>query len=54
MTQHGFIEDDKKAIDGYKDQYKGSWSDILGSMEFEIAVEAETGEDIRDIGLNDE
>ena len=54
MTQHGFIEDEKKAIDAYKDQYKGSWSDILGSMEFEVAVEAEVGEDIRDIGLNDE
>ena len=54
MTQHGFIEDEKKAIDSYKDQYKGSWSDILGSMDFEIAVEAEVGEDIRDIGLSDD
>jgi len=42
MTQHGFIEDEKKAIDGYKDQYKGTWSGILGSMEFEVAVEAES------------
>jgi hypothetical protein len=54
MTQHGFIEDEKKAIDSYKDQYKGTWSGILGSMDFEVAVEAEVGEDIRDIGLNDE
>jgi hypothetical protein len=54
MTQHGFIEDEKKAIDNYKDQYKGTWSDILGSTDFEVAVEAEVGEDIRDIGLNDD
>lgn len=54
MTQHGFIEDEKKAIDAYKDQYKGTWSGILGSTDFEVAVEAEVGEDIRDIGLNDE
>lgn len=54
MTQHGFIEDEKKAIDAYKDQYKGTWSGILGSMDFEVAVEAEVGEDIRDIGLNDD
>ena len=54
MTQHGFIEDEKKAIDAYKDQYKGTWSGILGSVDFEVAVEAEVGEDIRDIGLNDE
>ena len=54
MTQHGFIEDEKKSIDAYKDQYKGTWSGILGSTDFEVAVEAEVGEDIRDIGLNDE
>jgi RecA/RadA recombinase len=54
MTQHGFIEDEKKAIDAYKDQYKGTWSGILGSMDFEVAVEAEVGEDIRDIGMSDE
>ena len=54
MTQHGFIEDEKKSIDAYKDQYKGTWSDILGSTDFEVAVEAEVGEDIRDIGLNDD
>ena len=54
MTQHGFIEDEKKAIDGYKDQYKGTWSNILGSTDFEVAVEAEVGEDIRDIGLSDD
>lgn len=54
MTQHGFIEDEKKAIDAYKDTYKGTWSNILGSTDFEIAVEAEVGEDIRDIGMSDE
>ena len=54
MTQHGFIEDEKKAIDGYKDQYKGTWSGILWSTDFEIAVEAEVGEDSRDIGISDD
>jgi len=54
MTQHGFIEDEKKAIDKYKDTYKGSWTNILGSADFEVAVEAEVGEDIRDIVLNDD
>lgn len=54
MTQHGFIDDEKKAIDKYKDTYKESWANILGSTEFEVAVEAEVGEDIRDIGLNDD
>lgn len=54
MTQHGFIEDEKKAIDKYKDTYKGSWTNILGSADFEVAVEAEVGEDIRDIGISDD
>jgi RecA/RadA recombinase len=54
MTQHGFIEDEKKAIDKYKDTYKASWTNILGSADFEVAVEAEVGEDIRDIGLSDD
>jgi hypothetical protein len=54
MTQHGFIENEKRSIDAYKDQYKGTWSGILGSTDFEVAVEAEVGEDIRDIGLNDD
>jgi hypothetical protein len=54
MTQHGFIDDEKKAIDKYKDTYKDTWATILGSTDFEVAIEAETGEDIRDIGLNDD
>lgn len=54
MTQHGFIDDEKKAIDKYKDTYKESWANILGSTDFTVAIEAETGEDIRDIGLNDD
>lgn len=54
MTQHGFIEDEKKAIDKYKDMYKGTWTNILGSTDFEVAVEDEVGEDLRDIGLNDD
>ena len=54
MTQHGFLENDKKAIDAYKETYKGTWATILGSTDFEVAIEPEVGEDIRDIGLNDD
>lgn len=54
MTQHGFIADDKKAIDAYKDMYKGTWTNILGSADFEVTVEAEVGEDLRDIAFADE
>jgi len=54
MTQHGFLENDKKTIDAYKETYKGTWATILGSTDFEVAIEPEVGEDIRDIGLNDD
>jgi len=45
MTQHGFLADDKKAIDSYKDEHKHEWTNILGSSDFEITIEAEVGED---------
>jgi len=45
MTPHGFIEDDRTAIDQYKDQHKQEWVDILGSIEFQVAIEAEAEED---------
>ncbi len=54
MTQHGFIENDKKSIDMYKETYKETWTVILGSTDFEVSIEPEVGEDIRDIGLNDD
>jgi hypothetical protein len=55
MTSHGFIADDKKAIDAYKDAHKGSWANTLGSTDFTVTIEAEVGEDVRtDIEMIDE
>lgn len=49
MTQHGFIADDKKAIDEYKDKYKKSWVPVLGSLDFDVYEEPEVGETPNDI-----
>jgi hypothetical protein len=40
-TTHGFIEDDKKYIDEYKDSQKEYWSEIFenvgdGKVDFEV------------------
>jgi hypothetical protein len=43
MTVHGFIDDDKKAIDNYKKDHSEEWLRILGSADFDIVEEA--GED---------
>ena len=49
MTPHGFIPDDKKAIDKYKDEHKDRWLTLLGSVDFDLIEEPEVGEDPRDI-----
>jgi len=54
MTSHGFIADDKKAIDTYKDAHKGSWANTLGSTEFTVMVEAEVEEDTRNLDILDD
>jgi hypothetical protein len=41
MTVHGFINDDKKALDDYKKQYSDQWMKVLGSTSFDV-VEEET------------
>jgi len=46
MTSHGFIADDKKAIDTYKDQHKHEWTKALGSDEFQITIDPEMEEDV--------
>lgn len=46
MTSHGFIADDKKAIDSYKDIHKHEWVKTLGSEEFQITIDPEMEEDI--------
>ena len=47
MTVHGFIDDDKKALDAYKKQYSHQWLKTLGSKDFDVVEEAD--EDIKDI-----
>ena len=55
MTTHGFIPDDKRAIDRYKDEHKDTWLSLLGSVDFDLIEEGDLEEDLRDIGLtNDE
>jgi hypothetical protein len=39
MTVHGFIDDDKKAIDNYKKDHSEEWLRILGSDDFDIVEE---------------
>lgn len=36
MTVHGFIDDDKKAIDAYKKEHSEEWLKILGSLDFDL------------------
>ena len=45
-TTHGFIEDDKKYIDNYKDSQKAYWSEIFENvgddvLDFEIVADSE-------------
>ena len=49
MTPHGFIQDDKKALDIYKKAHSDEWLKILGGGDFEVVIESEMKEDIRDI-----
>ena len=36
MTVHGFIDDDKKAIDNYKKEHADEWLKILGTLDFDL------------------
>ena len=53
MTVHGFIDDDKKAVDEYKKAHSAEWLQVLGTKDFDIVEETEMGEDIRDIFDNE-
>ena len=39
MTVHGFIEDDKKAVDDYKKLHSHEWLQVLGTTDFDIVEE---------------
>ena len=41
MTVHGFINDDKKALDEYKKMYSDQWMKVLGSTSFDVVEEEE-------------
>ncbi len=45
MTQHGFIEDDKRAIDKYRDAHKDHWLKLVGSIDFDLIEEGDLAED---------
>jgi hypothetical protein len=45
MTAHGFIKDDKKAIDNYKAEHKDRWFKLLGSDKFDLIEEGDTEEE---------
>ena len=53
MTVHGFIADDKKAIDLYKKEHSNEWLQILGSTDFDIVEEDEMEENFKEINLVD-
>ena len=52
MTVHGFIPDEKSAVDNYKKEHSNEWSQILGSVDFDL-VEDNTDweENVKDIPL---
>ena len=51
MTTHGFLEDDKKAIDNYKKEHSDYWLTTLGSTDFVLIEEGNMEEDVRDISV---
>jgi hypothetical protein len=53
MTVHGFIADDKKAIDLYKKEHSKDWLQILGSADFDVVEEDEMEENFKEVNLVD-
>jgi len=45
MTSHGFIEDDKKAIDKYRDTHKEHWLKLVGTMDFDLIEQGDLEEE---------
>lgn len=52
MTTHGFIDDDKKAIDEYKKLHSAEWLEKLGTSDFDIVEERD--DLIDDVGFEQE
>ena len=53
MTVHGFIADDKLAIDAYKKEHSKEWLSILGTDSFDIVEEDDMEENFKEINLVD-
>ena len=53
MTAHGFIRDDKRDIDNYKNKYKDRWFELLGSHNFDLVEEGDLEEDPTNIVIED-
>ena len=53
MTVHGFIADDKSAIDAYKKEHSKEWLSILGTDSFDIVEEDDMEENFKEINLVD-
>lgn len=52
-TPHGFIADDKKAIDQYKNEHKDKWLAFLGTDKFDLVEEGDLEEDFREYSEED-
>ncbi len=53
MTSHGFIPDDKKEIDRYKDAHKEHWLKLVGSIDFDLIEEGDMEEETITTGILD-
>ena len=53
MTSHGFIADDKKAIDKYRDNHKEHWLKLVGSVDFDLIEEGDMEEEVITKGILD-
>ena len=53
MTPHGFIADDKREIDKYKNDHKEHWLNLIGSVTFDLIEEGDLEEDIIRPGILD-
>jgi hypothetical protein len=52
MTVHGFIDDEKGAIDLYKKTHSSDWVTVLGSADFDVVEDnSEWNDNIRDIPI---
>jgi len=53
MTPHGFIADDKREIDKYKNDHKEHWLNLIGSVTFDLIEEGDLEEDVIKPGILD-